>query len=230
MKRKTLIRLLIGVVLVAAIVAVYLSPVRQQLQIDRIPVVAAQISAVWYGPLLFIAAYAIASVFFIPASFFVLSAGFIWGWKLGGPYAIVGGTLGAIASYWTARFLGGNALAKFGRRGEQLAAQMKQARLSTLLMFRFVPFPFPLVNYAAGAAEVPAGSFAAATFVGLIPSGFGFAYIGEVLRLVFGAANRDEVIQQLSLKLLAACACIGVLILIPRLIKKRAPIVEAVEE
>lgn len=226
MNRKTLLRIFAALLLVSAVVAVYLSPLRQKLTVENIRAGANQISSVWYGPIAFIFTYATASVLFIPASLFVVASGVIWGWKLGGLYAIAGGTLGAIASYWTARALGGDVLLKFGARGQQLARQMQRASFKTLILFRVVPlFPFPVVNYAAGAVRVPATPYSLSSFVGLIPSAFAFAYIGDVVRFAYDSGSQVDQKAlgfQMFVRLLIVGLAIAAVVLLPALLKKRA--------
>jgi uncharacterized membrane protein YdjX (TVP38/TMEM64 family) len=217
MQSRTLIRVFAAVVLVAAMAGLYLSPARQYLTIGHARAFAAQLAATWWGPLAFVASYAVGAVLLIPASLFVLSAGVIWGWKLGGLYAMLGGILGAVSSFGVARLLGGGVLERFGNRGTQLADQLKKARFKSLLILRLIPvFPFAMLNYGSGVAGVRFRDFAMATALGLAPSTFVFAYSADAL--LNGSLTRGGAV----IRVVIAAAAMAVLVLVPGLLKKRA--------
>ena len=182
MNRRNAIKVAMLVVLAAAIIAIYLSPLRQHLTRDAIRADVAHFRTLWYGPIILIAAYAIGCVFALPASAFVVAAGYIWGWKLGGSYAMIGGLLGATASFYVARFVGEGLLVRFGRAGQLVKKQADHAGFLSLLVMRFVPgLPFAAVNYGAGVCGVRVGDFLLATVLGLAPSNFVFAYCSDAL-------------------------------------------------
>ena len=182
MNRRNAMKIAMLVILTAAIVGIYFSPLRQHLTRDAIRADVAHFRTVWYGPIILIVAYAIGCVFMLPASMFVVAAGYIWGWKLGGSYAMIGGLLGATASFYVARFLGEGILTRFGRVGAIVKKQADHAGFLSLLVMRFVPgLPFAAVNYGAGVAGVRASDFMLATVIGLAPSNFVFAYCSDAL-------------------------------------------------
>ncbi|MGZ8709038.1 MAG: hypothetical protein ACXW28_02340, partial [Thermoanaerobaculia bacterium] len=100
MSRRMLFRIVVAVLLGVAVLAIYLSPAREHLTRDNVRLFVGHLRGVWYGPAIFMVAFMLASVLALPASVFVLAAGFIWGWLLGGVYSVVGGLLGAVASFY----------------------------------------------------------------------------------------------------------------------------------
>lgn len=208
----------IGLVLLigAAIVVIYLSPLRNHMNREDIRAGVSQLRGLWYGPLVFMALYAIACVFAIPASLFVLAAGLIWGWVLGGTWAMIGGLVGAIASFLAGRFMGEGLLARFGRLGQAVEKRVEHAGFKSLLVLRFIPgIPFALLNYGAGVAGVSLLDFTLATLLGMAPSVYVFAYCAD--SLFNGTMSEGDAIKRLAI---VAVLMIS-LVLLSTLLKRR---------
>jgi uncharacterized membrane protein YdjX (TVP38/TMEM64 family) len=217
MTRRQAAKIALVLVLAGAVAAIYFSPLRQHLNKNDIRAAVEQFRGLWYGPLVLIAIYAIGCVFALPASVFIVAAGFIWGWKLGGSYALIGGLLGGTASFFVGRFVGEGLLTKFGRVGQVVRKQVDHAGFRSLLLLRFVPgLPFAAVNYGAGVAGVKVPDFLAATVIGLIPPNFVFAYCADAL--FNGSMTEGEAFKRLAI----VCALMIVMVLIPMLAKKVA--------
>lgn len=217
MNRRTAMKVAMLVVLAGVIAAIYFSPLRQHLTRDSIRADVERFRTVWYGPIVLILAYAIGCVLALPASMFVVAAGFIWGWKLGGCYAMAGGLLGATASFFVARFIGEGLLKRFGRVGALVKKQADHAGFTSLLVMRFVPgLPFAAVNYGAGVAGVRVSDFMLATVIGLAPSNFVFAYCSDAL--FNGTMTEGDALKRLAV----VCALMLSLVAISMLVKKFA--------
>jgi len=155
MNRRNAIKLAVLALLVAGVAALYFSPARTYLTKDHLRDLITWLRGLWYGPIVLIVLYAVGCVLAIPASVFVIAAGVIWGWKLGAVYAITGGMLGAIASYFVGGFLGEGLLDKFGSAGRAVRRQVESAGFTSMLIVRLIPGPpFAVWNYAAGIARV----------------------------------------------------------------------------
>ena len=216
MTRRNLLRIVLAVVLVAAVAAVWLSPVRDHLNREDIRAFVAQLRGLWYGPLAFIGIFAVACVFALPASIFVLASGLIWGWKLGGTWAMAGGILGATASFFAGRFIGEGLLDRFGRLGRAVTRQVDHAGFKSLLILRFIPgLPFAALNYGSGVAGVRLGDFILATAIGMAPSVYLFAWCADALWS--GAMTEGDAAG----KLVLVCALMIAIVLIPGLLKRR---------
>jgi uncharacterized membrane protein YdjX (TVP38/TMEM64 family) len=224
MSRRTLIRVAVLLLLAAAVVGIYLSPLREQFTRDNVRAFVEHLRGLWYGPVVFVLAFMLACVLALPASVFVIAAGFIWGWALGGFYSVIGGLLGAIASFYVGRFVGEGMLEKFGRIGRAVARQVDHATFSSLLALRFIPgIPFAVLNYGAGVAGVRVRDFLASTFVGIIPSMLVFAYCADAL--FNGSMSEGDAFKRLAI----VCGLMLALTLLPMAVKRftrRAPIVE----
>lgn len=218
MNRRNIVKIALVVVIAAAVAAIYFSPLRHHLNRNDIRAGVEQFRGLWYGPIVLIAIYAVGCVFALPASAFIVAAGFIWGWKLGGSYALIGGLLGAAGSFAVGRFVGEGVLTKFGRVGAAVKKQVDHAGFRSLLVLRFVPgLPFAAVNYGAGVAGVRVSDFVAATVIGLIPPNFVFAYCSDAL--FNGSMTEGDALKRLAI----VCALMLSLVFLPTLLKKRLP-------
>ena len=225
MSRRTLMRVVVAVLLAAAVAAIYLSPAREHLTRENVRLFVEHLRGVWYGPVIFIVTFLLACVFALPASIFVLAAGFIWGWLLGGVYSIVGGILGAIASFYVGRFVGAGMLEKFGRVGRAVAKQVDHATFRSLVAMRFIPgIPFAVLNYGAGVAGVRIRDFIPSTLVGITPPMFVFAYCADAL--FNGSMSEGDAAIRLTIVCVLMLAITVLPVLVKKLTKREAPAVE----
>jgi uncharacterized membrane protein YdjX (TVP38/TMEM64 family) len=202
--------------LAGGIVALYFSPLRSYLTREHIHDLIDRLRGIWYGPILLIVFYAVGCIFALPASIFVIAAGVIWGWKLGSAYAIAGGVIGAILAYFVGRFLGEGLLERFGGVGRAVRKQVETAGFTSMLIVRLIPGPpFAIWNYAAGIARMRFRDYAAATFLGTIPSHIVFAYCADAL--VNGSMTQGDAMRRLAV----VCVLLLALITIPMLLKRR---------
>ncbi len=182
MTTRRIAKLALLLVIVGVVAVVYFSPLRDHLTREEVRDAVSHLRGYWHGPLIFMALYAIGCVFAIPASLFVISAGLIWGWVWGGTYAMIGGLIGAVASFLAGRFLGEGLLKRFGRVGLAVTKQVDHAGFRSLLILRFIPgIPFAVLNYGAGVAGVRLIDFVLATLFGMAPSVYVFAYCADAL-------------------------------------------------
>lgn len=216
MKARTLFKIALVLVIGAVIVVLYFTPLRAYLTRAQIIAAAEQVRGLWYAPIILIVSYAVACVFAIPASLFILAAGVIWGWLLGGTYAMIGGVLGATLSFLVGRFVGEGMLDRFGAVGRRVAKQVDHAGFKSLLVLRLIPlFPFAVLNYGAGVARVQIADFVLATALGLLPSNFVFAYSADAI--VHQTMSEGDALKRLAVvAVLVLC-----LVLLPTVLKRR---------
>jgi uncharacterized membrane protein YdjX (TVP38/TMEM64 family) len=190
--------------------------------------------------LAFIAIYTVAvAVSFPGASILTILAGLLFGWLIGGMAAIIAATVGATIVFQIAKSSFGDVLAKkAGPFLSKISAGFADDAFNYLLFLRLVPaFPFWLVNIAPALANVKLRTFAIATFIGIIPGTFAFAFVGAGLDSIITSqqAAHAQCIAQKSLaecpyelsvsslitpQLLLAFAALGVVALIPVALKK----------
>ena len=137
------------------------------------------------APLVFILAYIVACVLFIPGSIVTLAAGVLFGLVWGSIYVSIGATAGATLAFLIGRYLArdlveaklaGNFTFKeidnaVGREGWKIVVL---TRLSPI-------FPFNLLNYAYGLTRVSLRDYVTASWIGMLPGILLFTYIGSLL-------------------------------------------------
>ncbi len=169
-----------------------------------------------------------------------LAGGFLFGWLAGGLATVMAATLGAVLIFLLARgALAGPLSRMAGPRLDKLRSGFQENALSYLLFLRLVPaFPFWLVNLAPALLGVPLRTYVIATFLGIIPGTFAFALTGAGLDSVLRAQQQayEQCLAQntsaeactfdldpaslLTPELLLAFAALGVVALIPAIVKR----------
>ena len=149
-----------------------------------------------------------------------LAVGFLFGRWVGTALIVTAATLGATLVFLGARYLFADAARRrLEGRAERILKGFGEDAFSYLLFLRLVPvFPFWLVNLVPALTPVPTRTYVAATAVGILPGSFVFANLGTSLGRI------DSPRQLLSTRVLLALALLGVLALVPVLVRKfRSP-------
>ena len=160
---------------------------------DWIPAFSAWVDrlGIW-GPVAFVAGYAIACVLFIPATLLTLAAGAIFGLWQGIALVLAGATLGAVASFMIARYLARDAVKQRLSRHPRLAAIDRtvgaDGRRIVLLMRLSPVFPFGALNYGLGVTQLRFADFLMA-MIGIVPGTTLYVYSGTVASAVASAAG-----------------------------------------
>jgi len=148
-----------------------------------------------WGPVVFGAAYAAATVAFVPGSPLTLAAGAIFGVIEGTLLSFVAATVGAGLAFLISRHLARTAIEhrlagneKFAAIDRAVAAEGRKI----VLLLRLSPvFPFNLLNYALGLTQVRFRDYMLAS-VGMLPGTLLYVYsgalAGEVAALAGGTA------------------------------------------
>lgn len=142
-------------------------------------------SAGSFAPVVFVLVMAVTVITPIPTLPLDLLAGRVFGPLYGTLYAVTGATLGALASFFLARWLGRDLVARF-LRGHINFCQQCSDRLLVKLVFlaRLIPaVSFDMVSYGAGLTKMSWTKFAVATFVGMVPLTFVYVSFGPMLAL-----------------------------------------------
>jgi uncharacterized membrane protein YdjX (TVP38/TMEM64 family) len=140
-----------------------------------------------YAPLMYIGAYAVLTVCFVPGSPLTLLGGALFGSFLGTLYTIVGASLGALSAFLISRIVRGklpraSTTSAIRVQLERYDARIKENGFLTVLFLRFVPlFPFNGLNYALGLTSVRFRAYAWGTVLGIIPGTFAYTYFGDAL-------------------------------------------------
>ncbi|MBA3505971.1 MAG: TVP38/TMEM64 family protein [Betaproteobacteria bacterium] len=216
------IKYLIAAVFIGAIVAFFALGGRKYLNLETIQ--ANRDALLAFTDEHFIAALAIAFAIYVAATAFSLpgalllslTMGFVFGRWVGTALVVISATVGGTIVFLAARYLFADwARKRMGALGEKINAGFTDNAFNYMLFLRLVPlFPFFLVNLAPAMTSIPLRTFVLATLLGILPGSFVFVNLGETLGQI------DSLKGLVSWKVLGAFALLGVLALIPILLKK----------
>jgi uncharacterized membrane protein YdjX (TVP38/TMEM64 family) len=145
-----------------------------------------------------------------------LMIGFLFGRWIGTAIVLFSATLGATLVFLAARYIFGEfAQRRMGHLAKKAIAGFHENDFNYLLFLRLVPlFPFWLVNLAPAFTPIRVHTYIVATAIGIMPATFVFANLGQSL----GHIHSPD--QLLSLETVSALALLGVIALVPVLVKK----------
>ncbi|MDH5649103.1 MAG: VTT domain-containing protein [Gammaproteobacteria bacterium] len=210
MKTKSVIRLVLGALLVAAIGLTILY--RQHLDAAALEdwVRGAGVA----GPIVFMVVYAVATVLFLPGSVLTLVGGALFGPVWGTFYNLTGATLGATLAFLVARYLAsGWVEQRTGGIFKKIKEGVEAEGWRFVALVRLVPlFPFNLLNYALGLTRIKLLHYIIASYVCMLPGALAYTYLGYAGREAISGG--EGLIQ----KGLLALALLGLVAFLPRLI------------
>lgn len=136
---------------------------------------------VW-APVIYLLAYG-QPLIPLPASVMTITGGLAFGPAWGTVAALVGATLRACSEFLVARLLGREAVSKLLKgKAATLDQRIADRGFQTVLLIRLIPsLPFDMLNYGLGFSRVRFGTYAIASFLGMIPGSFAFVYLGYSL-------------------------------------------------
>lgn len=174
-------RLLVGIVTIATALIVFkFIPLASWLKLENLRLWKEQAGIL--APLGYIAIYAIAIIFAVPATILTLSGGALFGPIFGTLWTVIGATLGATGAFLIARFLAGDWARRQFEKGDRLSKLrqgIEQDGFWFALSIRLsLLFPFIAVNYLFGLTPIPLSAYILATLIGIIPGTFAYAWLG----------------------------------------------------
>jgi pyruvate/2-oxoglutarate dehydrogenase complex dihydrolipoamide dehydrogenase (E3) component/uncharacterized membrane protein YdjX (TVP38/TMEM64 family) len=137
------------------------------------------------GILVFMLAYVLSTVSFLPGSILTLGAGFAYGVGLGTAVVTVGANLGAALAFVLGRTVARRAIAARVESNPRFAAidrAVGREGLKIVLLTRLSPvFPFNLLNYAFGLTGVSLRHYALGSLIGMLPGTLMYVYLGSLI-------------------------------------------------
>jgi uncharacterized membrane protein YdjX (TVP38/TMEM64 family) len=186
-----LVRVLVGVAALALLIVV------GRVAGGSVPQLAAWVEGLGlWGPVAFVAVYAVATVAFVPGSVLTLAAGAIFGLAAGTLWVFIAATIGAALAFLVSRHLARAAIEQRVAGDARFAAvdrAVAERGLAIVTLLRLSPvFPFNLLNYALGLTRVSFRDYLIGS-VGMLPGTLLYVYYGavagEVAALAGGAAT-----------------------------------------
>ncbi len=180
------------------------------------------------SPLIYALGYAAVVALALPATIpLTLVGGVLFGPWLGGLLAGVACTLGGSILFLVCRTAAGDVLRRYaGPRIAQIEQEVRRDAFFYILTIRLIPvMPFGIATIALGFLEIPLATFAAATFLGILPLSLIYANIGAGLRAAFTSHKHLNLHSFLELRLVISLVALGLLALAPvafrRLLRRR---------
>lgn len=177
---------------------------------------------VW-GMGVYVLLYILATVLFIPGSILTLGAGVLFGVFKGSIIVSLAATLGAVSAFLVGRYLArGWVAARIADNPRFKAVDQAVAREGWKIvgLTRLSPvFPFNLLNYAFGLTSVSLRDYFWATWIGMIPGGVMYVYLGSLAGdlALLGVEERSRSPFEWGLYLLGLVATVTVTIFVTRL-------------
>lgn len=175
----------------------------------------------------FFLVYVTAVAFSFPAaSVLTIFGGFLFGWLAGGIMVAFAATLGASIVFLAAKSAFGGALrARAGGKLGRLSQGFEDNAFGYLLVLRLAPvFPFFLVNIAPALCCMRLASYVGATFLGILPGVFAYAYLGDGIDSVIAAAQAAgselTISDLVTPKITAAFAGLALVAAIPLVVRR----------
>lgn len=153
----------------------------------------------WWGPLAFVALYAVLSALDFSGLVLTLAGGALFGFWWGALLNTIGANLGATGAFWLARALGREGLrALVGDRLSALDRLAEAGGPMWLLRLRLIPVvPFNLLNLASGLTAMPWRGYAAATAVGILPGTLVYTYFADAITAGVTGGSRAALVRVL---------------------------------
>ena len=215
-------------ILLAAIAAAYALGLHRYLTLDALRDNRATLSAYvqqhyLIAALAYMALYTVVVALSLPAgAVLTLAGGLLFGIPWGIVFTVIGATAGATALFLIARSAFGDALKE--RAGPFLAKMadgFQKDQFNYLLFLRLVPaFPFWAVNLAPALLGMRLAPYVLATALGIIPGTTIFSLFGAGLGDIFDRGGEVSLKSVLNPTLVAALIGMGLLSLMPILIRR----------
>jgi uncharacterized membrane protein YdjX (TVP38/TMEM64 family) len=175
------------------------------------------------GVVVFIIAYAIATVLFLPGWIFTVSAGLIYGVFAGTAIALCGALIGASLAFLVARYFLRRNIEEITKKNPRFGAideAIGKNGWKIVGLLRLSPLiPFNLSNYFYGITSISFRAYFLVSAIGMIPGTLLYAYLGAIGQAgVSGGASTRSIWQYVLLGV-GLIATIAVTILVSRIAK-----------
>ena len=175
------------------------------------------------GVALFIIAYALATVLFLPGWIFTVSAGLIYGIVGGTLIALTGAVIGASLAFLLARYLLRQYIEQLTKKNPRLRAideAIGKNGWKIVGLLRLNPLiPFNLSNYFYGITSISFWAYFVVSAIGMIPGALLYAYLGAIGQVsVSGGASLHSK-WQYALLAVGLITTIAVTIFVSRIAK-----------
>jgi uncharacterized membrane protein YdjX (TVP38/TMEM64 family) len=173
------------------------------------------------GVVVFIVAYAVATVLFLPGWIFTVGAGLVYGIVGGTLVALTGAVIGATLAFLVARYVLRQNIEEFAKKNPRFKAiddAIGKNGWKIIGLLRLSPLiPFNLSNYFYGITSVGLRAYVAISAVGMIPGTLLYAYLGAIGKAGISGEKTQQSTAQYILLGIGLIATIAVTILVSRI-------------
>ena len=175
------------------------------------------------GVVIFIAAYAVATVLFLPGWIFTVGAGLVYGVVGGTLVALTGAVIGATLAFIVARYFVRKNIEDYAKKNPRFQAideAIGKNGWKIIGLLRLSPLiPFNLSNYFYGITAVSLKAYVAISAVGMIPGTLLYAYLGAIGKAGISGEKTQHSSAQYILLGVGLIATIAVTVLVSRIAK-----------
>ena len=162
---------LFAAIVTLGFVLVRFTPLAELLTEEKLVATFQALRRSWWAPILLIALYAFTAPLGLPMTPYVVGGAAVFGFAAGALYNMVGLLLGASSSYYLAKVLGRDFVVHVTRgKLRRVENAFERGGFWPLVQTRFMPLPFPLVNFGAALAGISPSLFLTTTTVGTVPA------------------------------------------------------------
>lgn len=207
-------------IVVGGFLAARFTPVGEYLTREGVGAAVEQLRNAPWAPVIFIAAYAVATALAVPGTVLTLAGGAVFGLAWGTLYNAVAANLGANAAFALARGLGRDAVRRLAGGDSKALARLDAAvsrhGFQGLLTLRLIPLvPFNVLNFGSGLLPMKWSTYAAATAIGILPGTAVYTFFAEALLRGSQEASRDALAR-----LFLAGGLLALLSFLPAILKR----------
>jgi len=136
-----------------------------------------------WGPIIYIALYAIGPSFLVPGAVLTVAAGLAFGAWWGAAWSLIGADTGAVLAFAVGRFMAKSFIERtLGGRYRNTLGRLERNGFYITLYFRLLPIiPYNAFNLLAGASPIKFSDYFWASVLGMIPGTILFALLGDSL-------------------------------------------------
>jgi len=180
----------------------------------------------FWGALIFIGLYILATVLFVPGSLLTLGAGFVFGVVLGTVYVSIGSVIGATLAFLLGRYLARDWVrgkVETNPRFRAIDDAVGREGWKIVGLTRLSPiFPYNLLNYAYGLTKVSLRGYFLASWIGMLPGTVMYVYIGSLAAdlATLGTGTRTRTPLEWALYGVGLAATVVVTVLVTRLARR----------
>ncbi|MBI2629284.1 TVP38/TMEM64 family protein [Candidatus Pacearchaeota archaeon] len=136
-------------------------------------------------PIVFVIFYSIATAALLPATLLIITGGALFGTIEGMIYVAIGSILGALLSFFIAKYLGKSFVDRVLYKNFEVLRiynqLLKKGGILATFILRLAPFHYSGISYALGLTDVKSTHYLIGTLLGILPSIIILTYFGDSL-------------------------------------------------